>query len=181
MQQYSNGFRSRMVQRMAGPEGISATSLSKEVGVSQASLSRWLAAARTVGSVGGSSDSSKARGSKGSRNRTAHDKLRLVQEADSLSEDELGAFLRREGVHEAQLEEWRTAMLGALSSSTKKRPSTKSPEARKLKALEKELDRKEKALAELAALLALKKRRRRSGGTRTTTRPRRARPHSRLD
>lgn len=155
--QYSNGFKARMVQRMAGAERISASALAKEVGVTQPTLSRWLRDARTVTAVGGSSSGGgKGRGSKRSQKRTAEEKFRLVQEAASLSGEELGALLRREGVHEAQLDEWRAAVLSALSPP-KKKAAGPSSEARQVEALEKELVRKEKALAELAALLALKK------------------------
>jgi transposase-like protein len=37
---------------------------------------------------------------------SAEEKLRIVQRATNLPEDELGAFLRREGLHEADLAEW---------------------------------------------------------------------------
>jgi hypothetical protein len=37
-----------MVQRLSAPNAISAIKLSKEVGVSQSALSRWLEVARTV-------------------------------------------------------------------------------------------------------------------------------------
>ena len=88
------------------------------------------------------------------------EKYRLVTEASTLSEDELGAFLRRNGLHEAQLQEWRQkveeASLGALGSP-KKRRRGKSPEAKRVQQLERELNRKDKALAEVTALLALKK------------------------
>ena len=53
------------------------------------------------------------------------------------------------------------------SKSSRKKASV---EAKRVRALERELRRKEKALAETAALLVLKKKRRRSGGTRTTPR-----------
>ena len=46
--EYSSGFRKRMIQRLTGPEGISAWALSKEVGVSQSTLSRWMRRDRTV-------------------------------------------------------------------------------------------------------------------------------------
>lgn len=36
---YTKGFKSRMIQRMAGPEGIAANALSKEVDLSQAYVS----------------------------------------------------------------------------------------------------------------------------------------------
>jgi len=87
---------------------------------------------------------------------TAGEKLRVVNEAATLSDEDLGAFLRREGLHEAQLKEWRQAATDALKNTKKKR-STRTPEARKIKELERELLRKDRALAEVTALLALKK------------------------
>ena len=156
---YSNGFKARMVQRMAGPEGISARALSEEVGVTRPTLSRWLRMARTVGSMGESGNDGRHQNSKSTKQWKAEDKLRIVQEAAGLSDEELGAFLRREGLHTAQLEEWReiasSAALTALSPSPRSRKP--SPESKKIRALEKELHRKEKALAETAALLALQK------------------------
>lgn len=76
-------------------------------------------------------------------------------EASRLSEDELGAFLRREGLHEADLDEWRDAMIAGLKPPPSKH--ARSQEARRVKQLEKELHRKDKALAEAAALLVLQK------------------------
>ena len=40
--QYSNMFKNKMVQKMTGPYAISATALSKQVNVSQSTLSKWL-------------------------------------------------------------------------------------------------------------------------------------------
>jgi transposase-like protein len=86
------------------------------------------------------------------------DKLRLVLEASELEQDELGAFLRREGLHEAELRAWVEAATTALSGTGRRKDRKKgSPEAKRIRDLEKDLHRKEKALAELAALLALKK------------------------
>lgn len=92
------------------------------------------------------------------RDWSPEEKLNAVIEAQALSEDELGAFLRRKGLHEAQLEEWRTLILAGLqghSPRTGAKPST--GDARRIRELEKELDRKDKALAETAALLVLQK------------------------
>ncbi len=112
MSTYTAGFKARMVQRMAGPESISATALATEVGVSQNTLSRWLRrASEAQPTVSPMTKKKRQSRSKGSARRTAQDKLRLVLEASALSEEELGAFLRREGVHEAELEAWRTKAL----------------------------------------------------------------------
>ena len=153
---YSSGFKSRMIQRMAGREGISATALSKEVGVCQGTLSRWLRDRARLADMSKKTD----RGASRSRRRTADDKLRIVMEAAGLAGDELGGFLRREGVHEVHLNEWREkvvkAATGALKDAKRKK-SEQTPEARRIRELESELRRKEKALAEAAALLILKK------------------------
>jgi transposase-like protein len=152
---YSDGFKARMIQRMAGPEGISATLLAKEVGVSQNSLSRWLRKARSLGPMGKRQDEREG-GRQGPQRWSVEEKLRVVVEAAGLSDEELGTFLRREGLHEAQLKEWREAAMGALMNQ-KRKSGERTPEARRIRELERELLRKEKALAEVAALLTLKK------------------------
>jgi transposase-like protein len=155
MATYTAGFKGRMVQRMAGREAISATALAREVGVSQNTLSRWLREASETAPTVASMKK------KRSHRRTAEEKLEVVLKAAALTDDELGAFLRREGLHEAQLEEWRrTAMeaaTGALKAPHGKR-SEQTLERRKIRELERELRRKNDALAEAGALLLLKKR-----------------------
>lgn len=151
MREYSENFKRKMVQRMTGPSARSATSLAKETGVAQGTLSRWLIQARTIGLVAKKKhDDTRAR-----RDRAPEEKLRLVLEASKLSEEELGEFLRREGIHEAELDEWRDAMLAGLKPPT--RPKGRSPETRRIRDLEREVRRKNKALAEAAALLVLQK------------------------
>lgn len=153
---YNDGFKARMVQRMASSEAISANALSQEVGVHQATLSRWLRDARTVSAMGKSrSGSSKKPAARSTRQWTAEEKLRVVSEASGLSEKDLGAFLRREGLHSSQLESWQIQVSEALSSPRSSRK--KSPEKQRMKALEREINRKDKALAEVTALLALSK------------------------
>ncbi len=163
---YSNGFRARMIARMAGPERVSATKLAEEVGVTQTTLSRWLREAsaeekrtRRMKLVMSSPQDRESRPMRPDHLPPA-EKLRLVKEAAEFSEAELGAFLRRHGLHEAQLVEWRRkveeAALNALEKPKKSR-RRRSPEAKRVRELERELDRKDKALAEVTALLALKK------------------------
>jgi transposase-like protein len=82
-----------------------------------------------------------------------------VNEARELSDHELGEFLRREGLHEETLVAWRKAAeeaaLEALQPSGPVR--ARSGDRKRIKQLERELQRKDKALAEAAALLILKK------------------------
>jgi len=80
-----------------------------------------------------------------------------VLEANGLSDDELGAFLRREGLHRAQLEQWRSAAIEALGAKSTRKTPARAAEARRVRELEREVRRKDRALAEAAALLILQK------------------------
>jgi len=152
---YSEGFIARQVRRMAGSEGISATALAREIGVPQPTLSRWLRAASNVGEM---TREPSEKDESPRRNRwTLEEKLRVLVRAAELDDEELGAFLRREGVHEATLRQWQEAAAAALAGVGKPRGGKKSPEAKRVAELERELRRKEKALAEMAALITLQK------------------------
>jgi transposase-like protein len=107
--------------------------------------------------MGADVDNSQQHNSQSPRRWTTEHKLRVVVEASRLDDAELGAFLRREGLHQAQLTEWRQLLDAALTTPKPSKRSKSSPDAKRIHALEKELRRKEKALAELAALLTLKK------------------------
>jgi transposase len=73
-------------------------------------------------------------------------------EANELPEEELGEFLRRRGLHQEHLDEWRQALEDALSRGRNAKSETK-----RIRELEREVARKDKALAEATALLVLKK------------------------
>jgi transposase-like protein len=158
---YSTRLKRSMIQKLAGPGRQSATALAKETGISQSTLSRWLNVAGSVESMGENRDPETKRRPK---DWSAEEKLEVVTEAERLSEEELGEFLRRKGLHEAQLTEWRDlardGALGALGSrkgGSLGKGSSNKGEARRIRELERELKRKDKALAETAALLVLQK------------------------
>ena len=151
MPRYNAAFKSKMVQRMIGPPGRSAWSLSDETGVSQSSLSKWLREAKMNPMA---NEQKPTKREKRPEDWTAVEKLAAVMEASRLDDSELGEFLRRKGIHEAQLAQWKQAALEALGSSKMSRAPS---EARRIRELEKEVQRKDKALAEAAALLVLQK------------------------
>ena len=157
--EYSESFRNRMVEKMIGPRPKSATALATEVGVPQPTLSRWKREAGTVRRTMSPPEDGKPTPSPTKRPQdwTAEEKWALVTEAATVPEAELGAFLRRKGVHEAQLAEWRAAAMAALQPPSRRERKAANIEKLKIRNLERELKRKEKALAEAAALLILKK------------------------
>ena len=159
----SEMFKRKMVQRMCGPEALSATALSKQVGVGQVTLSKWLRQAGVASAYGFPNHPQRTPepvNAMASRRRpedwSAEEKLKAVLEAQTLSEEALGAFLRQRGLHEAHLERWRRQMIEGLRPAGK--PARSHPaDLKRLRALERELKRKDQALAETAALLVLKK------------------------
>jgi transposase len=165
--EYSEAFKSKMVQRMMGPRARTASALSAEVGIGQPTLSRWLRAARDrlepmskdpSAKISAPSSSPPATKARRAEDWSAEERLRVVAETARLSEAEVGAFLRREGLHEATLREWRAAALDGLAPQRVGRSRTKrSAEQKRVRDLEREVRRKDRALAEAAALLVLQK------------------------
>lgn len=159
---YTEGFKQQMVKRMLGPPAVTATALAKKVGVPQPTLSKWLRDAGTVASMVFDEKEEEATAPK---KWTVKEKLRVVVAAEGLEGQALGEFLRREGLHEAQLKSWRDTAAGALTSAeaassgplTAKQRRRLAGAEKRVKELERELRRKEKALAEAAALLMLEK------------------------
>ncbi len=157
--EYTDTIKARMVRRMLGPRAMTATALAMETGIAQSTLSRWLRRASTL--TGQMEDDPKVlAGEDGPRPRrpqdwTAAEKLRAVSETAGLGDEVLGEYLRRHGLHAETLEQWRADATAALERPTaRRRPSA---EAKRIKELERELRKKEKALAETAALLVLRK------------------------
>ena len=145
-----------MVSKLVGPGAVSVRTLSRETGLCQATLSRWLKEASTL--KGTMFDDDKQLPFRQIQDWRPEEKLAVVLEAASLTEGELGAFLRRKGLTTAVLEEWKQqALVGLRGTAQLSEVQRDSRDSRRVKELERELRRKDKALAEAAALLVLKK------------------------
>lgn len=159
---YSEKFKLRMIQRLTGPNAPSASQLSREVGVPQPTLSLWLRRVRRLPSMKKDERPDAPRNEpRSSKSWSAEDKYRLVLEAATIPDAELGEFLRKNGLHAVQLEDWRrvsaAAATSALTPGRKRARAQPTSDARRIRELERELLRKDKALAELAAIITLKK------------------------
>lgn len=162
---YSEMFKRKMIQKMTGANPLSASALSRQVDVPQSTLSRWL---RKVGTQSSFTYPCKPNDTvqmrpyvtkKSPNDWNPEEKLAAVLEAASLTDEQLGEFLRRKGLHETHLQQWRIQMLDGLGKkpSSKPRIQSNKMQTKQIRKLEKELHRKDKALAETAALLVLKK------------------------
>lgn len=153
---YSDAFKAQMVRRLIGPPRVSTHVLANETGVSQASLSRWLREAKRMSDK--HDHGSSPVGPRRPQDWSPQEKWQAVLKASSLAPESLGAFLREQGLTQTQLDAWREAALQGLVPTRPQQPEHLSAAERKrVKQLEKELRRKDKALAELSALLVLSK------------------------
>ena len=146
-QQYSLQVRESAVKKaLTGPE--SKRQIADHMGVGLSTLQRWLREARKSG------ESDMVKKEKRPQDWTREERLNALLEAAKLSEDELGAWCRQKGLHTHHLEKWRKE----LTQEQPQSENTKSKQLKKeIKDLKKELNRKDKALAETSALLVLKK------------------------
>ena len=121
------------------------TSVCEEVGVSRKTAARWL---RLCGTVRAHPTP------RGRMTWTAEAKLKAIVETAGLDETELGLYLRREGLYSTQITEWRTEVIAHFETKPK---CAKDARDETIRQLEREILRKDKALAEASALLILQK------------------------
>jgi transposase len=137
---FSLAFKRKMVDRLTGKDALNPSQLSRETGIRQQSVSRWLQETRSLPLV--------AADKRIERKWTVEQKARIVADGSKLVGQQLTAFLELEGVQLAHFERWRLALAedGGDSLSSSKR----------IRKLEREFARKEGALAEAATLLVKK-------------------------
>jgi transposase-like protein len=142
---YGQTFKDRAVARLLPPESASIDVVAREVGIGTDTLERWREDAR----------SRPARG----RAWTAGARLDAVITVSALDEAGKSAWCREHGVYPAELEKWRSSATTALAEPEETRASPQATRAdkKRIKELERELLRKDRALAETAALLVLSK------------------------
>ena len=150
---YSPERKEAVLKKMMPPHNRSVTQLALEEGISEATLYNWRTQARSKGILMPDGDA-------GPEGWNARDKFAAVMESASLNEQETGEYCRRKGIYPHQLEQWRKACENANDwdhQANIKLKSERKADRKRIKSLEKELLRKEKALAEAAALLVLQK------------------------
>ena len=131
--------------RLLPPESAALEVVALEVGVGVGTLERWREDAQ----------SRPARG----RAWTAGARLEAVIATAAMSEAAKSAWCREHGMYPTELDKWRASATAALAAPEEARASPQATRAdrQRIKELERDLRRKERALAETAALLVLSK------------------------
>ena len=131
--------------RLLPPESATLEVVAREVGIGAGTLARWREGLQ----------SRPARG----RAWTAVARLEAVITTAAMAEAGKSAWCREHGVYPAELDKWRASAIAALSEPEEERasPQATRQDRKRIKELERDLLRKDRALAETAALLVLSK------------------------
>jgi transposase-like protein len=144
---YSEDFKQMIIQKVMMPGSPGIIQISEKNGVHHDSVRRW------IRSCGNESTMKKP-----NKLRSPEQKLQAIIETSSMTENELGEYLRKNGLHSADLNEWKVECLSGFKSPGRPKKSSEVVELRKeKKELKKNLHRKDKALAEMSARVILLK------------------------
>ena len=134
MARYGNEFKARAVARLLPPESAPIPRVSQEIGVSVATLERWMSDALSRPAP--------------ERAWTAAARLEAVIAAAAMDEAQRSAWCREQGLFPADLQQGRQSAMAALSQPEEARASPQET---------RDDLRRIKELAETAALLVLSK------------------------
>ena len=142
---YGQAFKDKAVARLLPPHSASVELVAREVGIGAGTLERWR-------------DDAQSRPARG-RAWTALARLEAVITTAAMNEAGKSAWCREHGVYPAELSQWRASCTAALASpeETRASPQATRQDRKRIKELERDLLRKDRALAETAALLVLSK------------------------
>ena len=146
MGRYNKAVQSKALAQLLPPQSQSLETVSHSMGVHIKTLKRWLSKQQKLA----------ARGPIAS----GVQRLDAVVATASLDELHKGAWCREHGVYLADLERWQAQAAAALAEQPQTvlaSPKQTQQDKRRIQDLERELLRKERALAETAALLVLSK------------------------
>lgn len=148
MTRYSPELKEQVVRKLMPPNNRSVASIHRETGISMPSLYAWKRDFQKQGYVVPARTSQPD----GWDNKA---KLAAVIETALMNEAERSAYCRERGLYVEQLDAWKAGFEQGDGGGAVVSPAMLAAERKKTRALEKELRRKERALAEAAALLTL--------------------------
>ncbi len=148
--QYPASIKASFLAKVVELNGSSVIKLAKEFNIPYSTAYTWKKDMLS-GSIKPASQSPK--------DKTAEEKLKIIIELRNLNDEEQGAYCRTVGVHQIQAEAWEQEILTGLGKTLMNKEQQKKTNKLndEIKALKKDLKRKNKALAEVSALLILKK------------------------
>jgi transposase-like protein len=154
MPSYADERREAVVAKLLPPRNLSVSEVARQEGISVATIYKWRKEAREQGRCLPNA------GDGGAAAWSSKDKFAAVLETASMNAEETTEYCRRRGVFAEQILAWRHDCEQAASLSQHERRHEAldaKAQRQRIRELERDLRRKNAALAETAALLTLSK------------------------
>lgn len=158
MTTYSRELKEQIVRKMMPPNLQSVATIHRETGISAPTLYAWKKQFRAEGHIVPTQPRT-------SDHWDAKSKLAAVIRTALMNEAERSTYCREHGLYVEQLDAWKQAFEAMDEAGAPANHAELAAVRKQHRQLEKELYRKEKALAEAAALLTLSKKARAIWGT----------------
>jgi len=150
MPRYTQERKDAVLKKLLPPNNLPVSQVADAEGISLGTLYHWLSQAKNSGQAVPGSRSSHT------QNWSGEARFAVVLETASMNEAEIGVYCREKGLYPEQIAQWRLdCIAGASSQSHDKQPLRAANN--EIKRLKRQVNRKDKALAESAALLVLSK------------------------
>lgn len=149
---YSESIKASVLAKVLAPNAASIVELAKELNIPTGTIYTWMHHMRNKHKAQYENVSQRP------SDKSPESKLKAVIDTMGKTEQELGAYCREHGIYFNHLETWKKQMLDGLGAVNTKQHKAENQQIQKeVKQLQKDLRRKDKALAEVSALLILKK------------------------
>lgn len=156
---YTDAIKASVLSKALAPNAPGVIELAKEFNIPKATIYTWIINMK---------NNKKARVQQRPKDQSPASKLQAVMDTLGKTEQEQSAYCRTQGIYYNHIESWKQQMLDSLDtapSTADKGHNAKEKENKainqriqdEMKQLKSDLNRKDKALAELTALLVLKK------------------------
>jgi len=157
---FTTSFKIQAVEKaLSRNENTTLTDIANSLSIGASTLSKWIVKAKNQEFETASYDEiTSMSNDKRPQDWTLEERLNMVVACASLNDEELNEHCRAKGLYPHHIKQWK---LDFINGNTSKQKAVSPSEIKTLKhenkSLKKELNRKDKALAETAALLVLKK------------------------
>ncbi|MDF7679728.1 transposase [Enterobacteriaceae bacterium ESL0689] len=147
MKRISPERKAAILAKLLPPYNMTVSTVAQMEGISEATLCNWRNQAKSEGKPVPGAE-------KTTDQWSAEARFAVIVETATLSEAEVAEYCRKNGLYPEQIIQWKQAFLQASAPEDK---AALKQSQKEIKQLKRELVRKEKALAEAAAILVLRK------------------------
>lgn len=157
---YTDAFKMQAVEKALNrSKDVNVRDVSESLGIGFSTLQKWIRQTKNQEFDAASPDEIKlVTKEKRPQDWTLEERLNVVITCGSLSEEAISLLCREKGIYPHHIKQWKNDFINGhtVSANTNKQIDNKNLKS-EIKTLQKELNRKDKALAETAALLVLQK------------------------